>query len=194
MSNYNSALTLCLSLVKMFTNTDDKQSLVLFVLFLFCNFSSKVISYSIGNNDIDSNDYFNDESITSCIPCDRSIHYTLRVLNKSDYIDKISDQECYHKGILSLMMNHYDNELDLAISITNPFVNKNKWCRFQVYWKDEIQATILLNQNNSMISSNNSWSLIPSSGSTNFWLIKKASTENSYSGKKNIVIQRIIQH
>ena len=183
MSNYNSALTLCLSLVKMFTNTDDKQSLVLFVLFLFCTFPSLIFSYSIGKINLSVDDNFNEEGIAPCIPCDTSIHHTLRALNRTQDKDKISNEDCYHKGIYQLMMSHYNDELDIAVSIIKPYKNKNEWCSFKVYWKNQIQATFLLNKNNSIISSNSSWSIHQNPGSSKLWLIKKASTVDPYSGK-----------
>ena len=182
MSNYNSALTLCLSLVKMFTNTDDKQSLFLIVLFLFCTFPTTILSYTIGNNDLSSDDFINEEGIAPCVPCDTSIHHTLRALNRTEDIDKISNEDCYHKGILSLMMTHYNDELDVAVSIIKPYEHKNEWCSFKVYWENQIQATFLLNKNTSIISSNTSWSIHQNPGSSKLWLIKKASTVNFYSG------------
>ena len=186
MSNYNSALTLCLSLVKMYTNTDDKQSLFLFVLFLFCTFPPLIISYSIGNIDLSSDDYFDDKGIAPCVPCDTSIHHTLRALNRTKDIDKTSNEDCYHKGILSLLMNHFNDELDIAVSIMKPYKNKNEWCSFKVYWNNQIQATLLLNQNTSIISSNSSWSIHQNPGSSKLWLIKKTSTVNSYSGTRKL--------
>ena len=175
----------------MITNTDDKPPIPLFVLFLFYLSFSSVSSYSIENNEINSySNLFEDETIPPCIPCDTSIHHTLKVLNHVQDIDKINNESCFHKGIISLMMNYYkdEGELDLGVSIIPPFEYKDKWCRFHVYWKNQIQATFLLNQNKSMKSNNPIWSLHSNTGNANFWLVKKMTGNNLTSGNVNILI------
>ena len=184
MSNYYSALTLCLSFVKMFTNTNDKLFYILFGLFRVYVFPSVVLSSTIEKHDINHFDYDNSyySDIKSCIPCDTSVHHTLKVLNRSDEINKVSEEKCYPKSIYSLMMSHWEDELDIGVSVLRPFENKNTWCRFQVYWKDQIQVTFLLNQNGSIKSTDSLWSLLPGASKTKFWIVKKVSAENDYSG------------
>ena len=171
----------------MITNTDDKLLFVLYVLFLFYISPSTVFSYSIGKDEtVSYSSLFSDESIPPCISCDTSVHHTLKALNRLDDMNKALDEECFHKGIHSLMMNYDDTysngELDVGVSIIKPFDNKNNWCRFHVYWKNEIQATFLVNRNKSIKSNNTLWSLHPHVGSTKFWLVKKTSTQDIYSG------------
>ena len=177
----------------MITNTDDKLLFVLFVLFLFYISPSTVFSYSIGKDEtVSYSSLFSDESIPPCISCDTSVHHTLKALSRLEDMNKTPNETCFHKGIYSLMMNYYDNynhgELDLGVSIMKPFDNKNNWCRFHVYWKNEIQATFLLNRNKSIKSNNSLWSLHPQVGSTKFWLVKKTSTKDLYSGKNFIYL------
>ena len=173
----------------MITNNDDKLLFVLCVLFLFYIAPSTVFSYSIGKDEtVSYSSSFSDENIPPCISCDTSVHRTLKALNRLEDINKTPDEECYHRGISSLMMNYYDHsyrtsELDLGVSIIKPFDNKNNWCRFHVYWKNKIQATFLLNRNKSIKSNNTLWSLHPHEGSsTKFWLVKETSTKDVYSG------------
>ena len=172
----------------MITNTEDKLLFVLCFLFLIYISPSTVFSYSIVKDEtvVESN-LFSDESIPPCISCDTSVHHTLKTLNRLEDMNKTQDEKCFHKGIVSLMMNYYDNsnkgELDLGVSIIKPFDNKNNWCRFHVYWKNKIQATFLLNRNKSIKSNNTLWSLHPHEGSsTKFWLVKETSTKDVYSG------------
>ena len=169
----------------MITNTDDKLLIALCVLFLFNIAPSTVFSYSIGKDEsVSYSNFFSDESIPPCISCDTSVHHTLKALNRLEDMHKTPDEKCFHKGIYSLMMNYYEynGELDLGVSIIKPFDNKNNWCRFHVYWKNEIQVTFLLNRNKSIKSNNTLWSLHPHVGSTKFWLVKKTSTQDIYSG------------
>ena len=130
----------------MFTNTDDKLSRFLLLILLF-----DIL-------DIPGVSAFNTErnNIKPCLPCDKSIHHTLKSLNKSnDIISSIANEDCYDKAVYSLMMSYYEPnaELDLGVSIVRPFENKNEWCTFQVHRKNKIQTTFLINENKTIRSS-----------------------------------------
>jgi len=162
----------------MFTNTDDKLSRFLFIIFLFAIL------------DIPSVSAFNTETnnIKPCLPCDKSIHHTLKSLNISnDIINNIPEQKCYDSAIYSLMMTYSyisEPELDLGVSIVRPFENKNEWCTFHVHRKNKIQTIFLVNENTTIRSSDDNWSLLPQNNPSKFWLIQKAPMTNDNSGNE----------
>ena len=162
----------------MFTNTDVKLS-IFYKLILFCD----LLFISTGSCSTTEKNSLFLQNTKPCLPCDKSKHHTLKSLQQNDSIIILgSDEECYNGGILSPLMNYHQlfGELDLSISIVRPFLNKNEWCSFQVYWKDEIQASFLVNENGSIHSNSSKWSLEPNTGTTKFWLVrKKMSADNS---------------
>ena len=132
--------------------------------------------------------------LKSCIPCNTSKYQTLKSLEHQFVVDKnLKDKEleCWHGGLKSMMM-HYDNyELDLEVSIMNPYQNKNEGCSFEVYWDNKFETTILINPDGKIKSSNSSWYPYQhpgENGKEKFWLVKKApklhsTIINEYSGK-----------
>ena len=63
-----------------------------------------------------------DYNINPCIPCNGSIYQTIRSQNTFNVSDNLQDvpMECFKGIIKSPMMNYYNNELDLAVSIIKP--------------------------------------------------------------------------
>ena len=105
-----------------------------------------------------------------CIPCKISKYQTYKSLEQDFVMDSdLRDVklECWHGGLKSIMMHYDNNELDLDISIINPYQNKNEGCSFQVYWKDMLQTTIQINQDGQAQSSNSTWHLYPDTKTKN---------------------------
>ena len=173
----------------MFNRTDS--NLFQIVMTVFLHISSKIDG--INSFKLENQNASLKSKPKSCIPCNTSKYQTLKSLQHQFVMDKnLKDKklECWHGGLKSMMM-HYDNyELDLEVSIMNPYQNKNEGCSFEVYWNNKFETTIVINPDGKIKSSNSSWYPYPGQNTKEkFWLVKKApnldpTILNEYSGKK----------
>ena len=156
----------------MFNRTNSNLSQIVFIVFFYI--SSYHIIDGVTSFKLDSKNTSLKSKLKSCIPCNISKYQTLKSLEHQFVMDKNlkhKELECWHGGLKSMLMNYNEYELDLDISIINPYQNKNEGCSFQVYWKGMLQTTIQLNQDGQAQSSNSTWHLYPNT-KTKFWLVK----------------------
>ena len=106
----------------MFNRTDSNLFMIVFIVFLYISSKVDGINYfKLENQNASLN-----SKLKSCLPCNISKYQTLKSLEHQFVMDKnLKDKklECWHGGLKSMMM-HYDNyELDLEVSIMNPYQN-----------------------------------------------------------------------
>ena len=174
----------------MFNRTDSNLSQIVFIVFLYVSsYIDGITSFKLHKQNASRN-----SKLKSCVPCNISRYQTLKSLEHRFVMDKnLKDKEfeCWHGGLKSMMMHYENYELDLDISIINPYKNKNEGCSFEVYWNNKFETTILINPDGQIKSSNSSWYPYQDPGQNakeKFWLVKKApkldpTILNEYSGK-----------
>ena len=114
----------------MFNRTDSNLFQIVFIVFLYISsYIDGITSFKLENQNKSQK-----LKLKSCIPCNTSKYQTLKSLEQQFVMDKnLKDKEleCWHGGLKSIMMHYENYELDLEISIMNPYQNKNEFKYFR---------------------------------------------------------------